>query len=149
MAYKCVECEHVFEEGQQDRWSESRGEFWGVSCSETVSGCPVCHGAYEKAEVCKICGSAHFEEFIHGGVCDECIDKYRFNPEVLYKIGKNDTDSVEINCFLSTIFTPKEIDEILKREMETIAKYGFVNGNEFIDRDVDWFGEMLDKEVNE
>lgn len=148
MAYICDDCGHIFEEGEQKRRKESRGEFWGSKSYEYVSVCPICGGSYSEAEVCEICGSAHTEEDLHGGVCDECIDKYRYNPDVLYKVGENDTANVEINSFLATIFTAQEINEILHREMKTIAKYAMVSGNDFIDSDVDWFGEMLAKEVN-
>lgn len=55
--YKCMECGHLFEEGEQKTWEEERGEFWGSPASETMSGCPVCCGAYEEAVACKICGS--------------------------------------------------------------------------------------------
>jgi predicted nucleic acid-binding Zn-ribbon protein len=46
--YKCADCGHIFEEGEQAIWYEDRGEFWGVPCRERMTGCPVCHGAYEE-----------------------------------------------------------------------------------------------------
>lgn len=147
MAYICLDCGHIFEDGEQACWSEDRGEFWGVLCSEEVSGCPLCHGSYEKSEPCRICGSEHLPEKLNGGVCEECIDKYRYDAETLYNVGKNDTEKVDINSFLATIFTAKEIDDILHREMQVIAKYALISGNDFIDSDPEWFGEMLEKEV--
>jgi hypothetical protein len=148
MSFICIDCGKLFEDGQQARWSESRGEFWGIPCRETVTGCPSCKGSYVEAKFCRICGSVHADEDeLRGGVCEDCIDKYRYNAEVLYKVGKNDTERVEINSFLATIFTPKEINDILHREMQVIAKYALVNGSDFIESDAEWFGEMLEKEV--
>lgn len=65
--YKCLECGHLFEEGEQARWEESRGEFWGSPCSESMSGCPICKGYYEEAVKCKICGRWVEDEY-----CDDC-----------------------------------------------------------------------------
>jgi hypothetical protein len=48
MIYKCVDCGHIFEEGEQAVWYEDRGEFWGVPCSERMTGCPICNGDYEE-----------------------------------------------------------------------------------------------------
>lgn len=38
--YKCNDCGRVFDEPHT--WKESRGEFWGQPCYETLSGCPYC-----------------------------------------------------------------------------------------------------------
>lgn len=40
--YKCYDCEAVFEEDEIATWQESRGEFWGSPCYETMTGCPFC-----------------------------------------------------------------------------------------------------------
>ena len=68
--YKCVECGAIFEEPAT--WEEDRGEFWGVSCSETMSGCPECHGDYEEAFECKECGEYFFEDELYDGLCESC-----------------------------------------------------------------------------
>jgi hypothetical protein len=51
----CLECEHVFDENEVVYWEEDRGEFWGVSCSEPMSGCPHCGGGYVKTYECDCC----------------------------------------------------------------------------------------------
>ena len=48
MSYICLDCGEKFDEPAS--WQESRGEFWGVPCSETVSGCPYCKGDYVEVE---------------------------------------------------------------------------------------------------
>ena len=69
MVYRCEECGHIFEEGEQAVWREDRGEFWGSPCSEEMSGCPICKGAFSEAENCKICGSY---ENVEDGFCNAC-----------------------------------------------------------------------------
>ena len=38
--YKCNDCGRLFE--VPDSYEESRGEFWGVPCTETMYMCPYC-----------------------------------------------------------------------------------------------------------
>lgn len=38
----CLDCERTFEDAELATWNESRGEFWGQPCYETLSGCPYC-----------------------------------------------------------------------------------------------------------
>ena len=45
--YRCNDCGREFDE--LEFWQESRGEFWGIPCTETMSGCPYCYsGDYDK-----------------------------------------------------------------------------------------------------
>lgn len=44
--YKCLECGFEFEE--PTTWRESRGEFWGAPCYESMRGCPRCKGEYDE-----------------------------------------------------------------------------------------------------
>lgn len=71
--YKCTECETVFEEPKT--WKESRGEFWGIPCSETMCGCPECGEHFEEAIKCKRCGEWFFEEELNDGLCECCYDE--------------------------------------------------------------------------
>lgn len=72
--YKCDNCGHLFDDGEQAVWAEDRGECWGTRCSETVSGCPICKCDYEEVFRCKICGDWHKECELMGGLCDDCLD---------------------------------------------------------------------------
>ena len=147
MAYICLNCGHIFEEGEQANWEESRGEFWGHACSENMSGCPLCHGEYEESTPCEICGSEHLEEELNGGVCDECIEKYQHDIDMCFKIGSNDTDDVKLNCFLASMFDKEEIEEILFRELKEAQKYRQIDCEKFIESDRSWFAERLAEEV--
>lgn len=73
--YKCVECGHLFEEGEEAKWSEDRGECWGAPCYQEMSGCPACEGAYEEAYPCKMCGS--YEDVTDIKYCEECITEVK------------------------------------------------------------------------
>ena len=72
MMFKCIECGYVFEEGEQAVWYEDRGEFWGVPCSERMTGCPKCRGDYEEATECENCGEWHDEYELEDGLCEKC-----------------------------------------------------------------------------
>ena len=71
--YKCIECEAIFED--PETWEEDRGEYWGVPCTETVSGCPKCRGGFEEAVECKRCGNVHFADELDDGLCECCYDE--------------------------------------------------------------------------
>ena len=51
MRYKCYECKTLFDEPRAVE--ESRGEFWGMPCSETMYYCPHC-GSEEWDEVATV-----------------------------------------------------------------------------------------------
>lgn len=46
--YRCLDCGHEFDTPVS--WEESRGEFWGIPCAETMYGCPYCKGDFEESE---------------------------------------------------------------------------------------------------
>lgn len=147
MPFVCYDCGHIFEDGEQAHRNENRGEYWGSSCSEDVSCCPLCGGEYAKSVPCAICGSEHLEEELSGGVCDECIDEYKYNIDMCYKIGSNDTDKVELNCFLASMFDKGEIEEILFEELAKTNKYNAIDCENFINSDKSWFAERLLEEL--
>lgn len=145
MSFKCLECGHIFEEGEQAVWSEGRGEFWGTPCSEEMSGCPLCRGDYEKTEQCKICGSACLADELEGGVCDDCVDKYRKDFNACYNISDGETTKIEINALLASLFDVSDIEQILKEYIRD--RWHDVDCSPFIDEDKSWFGERLAEEV--
>lgn len=145
MAYKCLECGHIFEDGEQDCWEEGRGEYWGTVCSETMSGCPLCRGEYEETTPCKICGSERLDDELFGGVCEECIDEYRKNFNVCYELSIEEKTEIEINSLLASLFDVSDIEQILKEYIRD--KWRDVGCSQFIDEDISWFGEKLAEEV--
>lgn len=101
--YRCVECGHLFEEGEQETWNEDRGEYFGAPCSEKLSGCPVCEGAYEPVEPCKICG--RYEDIEEDEIlCENCKKE---TEEKLIKL-LHDNFTVEERELLNTIWEDVE-----------------------------------------
>lgn len=145
MAYKCLDCGHIFEDGEQIMWEESHG--FDVSPHEKFCGCPLCKGEYEETTPCEICGSEHLEEELNCGVCDECVDSRRYDIDMCFKVGENDTDDVGLNCFLASMFTRGEIEKILFRELKEAEKIKQIDCKRFIEADRDWFAERLAEEV--
>ena len=71
MMYKCCECGHLFEEGEQAVWEERHGFINGPF--EKWSGCPLCKSDYEEVRQCKECGDWHTEEELYDGWCEKCL----------------------------------------------------------------------------
>lgn len=63
MFYKCNDCGHIFEEGEQVTWVEDYGE--------KFSGCPICKGTYEEIYLCTNCDSMASKR--QGDFCKQCI----------------------------------------------------------------------------
>jgi hypothetical protein len=144
MAFKCLECGHIFEDGEQVVWRETHG--LDTPPYESFSGCPLCKGAYEETRRCKICGGEFLEEELNGDlICDECIDQYREDFDTCYKIAKQDQQEVKINGLLAALFDAREIEIIL---LEIIKKDNSkVDCSNYIERNKNWFVEKLVEEV--
>lgn len=145
--YKCLDCGHIFEKGEESVWIESRGECFGFQSYEKMQGCPLCGGDFQETKPCKICGSEHLEDELNENICDDCIDKYKYDESMCYLIGKHDTETIDINCFLAAMFSVSEIEEILVRELASLKKYKHIDCSRFINQDRSWFAEVLEKEV--
>lgn len=143
--YKCIECGHIFEEGEEVSWSESRGEYWGVSCCETMSGCPICKGDYEETVSCLVCGGEFLKEDLMGGVCKHCVDDKRNDFDACYKISVGETATIRINALIATLLEECDIEQILIDYIKSRLKQ--VDCSDFINSDPDWFGERLAEEV--
>jgi RecJ-like exonuclease len=63
--FKCTDCGHLFEYGEEKIQKENHGEEWSV--------CPCCGGDYEEIMPCKICGSYEHEQ--NEKFCNECKEK--------------------------------------------------------------------------
>jgi reverse gyrase len=138
MAFKCLSCGHIFEEGEEARWYEEHGELW--------SGCPVCYGGYEETTKCVICNGEFLEhELRNGCVCDDCLKLYNDDFSMCYEIGKQSPQEISINGLLATLFSVDDIEEILCKILKKEEK---VDCSEFIKEDEDWFAERLAEEVN-
>lgn len=83
--YCCLECGHIFNEDDISVWQEDRGEYWGMSCSESVSGCPQCGGDYVETYQCSVCNEWILGEYIklESGerICEDCYTTHELGDE--------------------------------------------------------------------
>ena len=145
MAFKCLECGNIFEEGEQARWEEHHPYGMGYAAEE-FSGCPVCNGSYEETKQCKICGGEFLEDELNGdGVCDECIEEYSKNFDFCYKISDNEKEEIKINALLVSLLDVDEIETILYHYLKTKRD---IDCSKFVGQDKDWFADRLVEEVS-
>lgn len=74
--YKCMVCDHLFEDGEEREWKEEVVPFstFGRYVYEEWVGCPLCGGAFKKARACEICGS--YQNMEEGAFfCNTCVDR--------------------------------------------------------------------------
>lgn len=146
MAYKCLECGHIFDEGEQAIWEEHHPYGMGYA-TEKFSGCPVCNGSYEETVQCQICGGEFLEDELSGGcVCDDCIEEYSNYFDICYKIADTEKEEVKINALLASLYSASDIEKILYHYTKISD---FVDCSAFINGDKDWFASKLVEEVNE
>lgn len=145
MANKCLECGHIFYDCEIKFWEEDRGEFWGVKCTETVSGCPLCKGEYAETTRCQICGSEHIDEELIDGICEDCIDEYRKDFNSCYEISFGEKEKIKINSLLASLFEPSDIEAILIEHIETNCPD--IDCSKYIDNDIYSFAERIIEEV--
>lgn len=81
----CLECGHVFDEEDIVRWQESRGEYWGAPCYETVTGCPACRGDYVETYRCSCCDEWIADDYVKietgERFCNNCFMKFELGEE--------------------------------------------------------------------
>lgn len=147
MSYKCLECGEIFEEYEIKKWEEYRGDCHGTPAYETMVGCPHCGGDFEEAVRCELCGEEHLPDELNFGVCNNCIEERRYDVDMCHKIGENDTEKIELNCFLASMFNAAEIELILFNALKEAQKTEKVDCYEFINQDKSWFAERLAEEV--
>lgn len=85
--FKCLDCGHLFEEGEQQFWTEPHGE--------ELSGCPKCAYSYEEISPCKICGS--YDHDVNEYFCHECKEKTHKKVQSLIdkNLSKNEKELLE------------------------------------------------------
>lgn len=88
--YKCLDCGHLFEDGEQARWVEKYG--FEHENGENFSGCPLCKSDYDEIEPCKICGT--YDHGCQEEYCDNCKKdvKKRFSEFVEKEFTKEERE---------------------------------------------------------
>lgn len=133
MFYKCLNCGHIFEEGEEKCIKEMHG--FANGNGEEFFVCPSCGGDFEETVQCSICGSHFLDGELTNGVCDTCINEYRFDPEFCYKISVGESKKVEINTFLASVLDVGDINQILfeyvKKNKEKIDCMPFIDDDRY------------------
>lgn len=152
--YKCNDCGHIFEDGEFYVQSEYMGECWGAPAYKDFSYCPSCGGdGWEEAESCSRCNGVFLEDELTDGICDECLNEiamsYKYDIAKCYAFSQKECFKypVEIDCFLSCMFTPEEINEVLYRELAIASSIKPVDCTPFIEADRYLFNEHIAREV--
>ena len=99
MMFRCCECGHLFEEGEQAVWYENQGECHGVTAMERFSGCPLCHGDYEEVYQCKECGDWHSEDELYDGWCEKCL-RESINYDTFFEYCEANGDEQYLDIFV-------------------------------------------------
>lgn len=60
MYYRCLDCGHIFEEGEENTYKQRLGNYGNDTVLEELKVCPKCGGDYEEAKRCAIC-----DEYAH------------------------------------------------------------------------------------
>lgn len=110
--YKCLDCGHIFDDGEQDVIREYHREIPG-GFYEEFAGCPICGGDFEETERCEKCGGAFLpDELISGYYCKDCL-REALNAESFLEFAttgvKSDTeiDTLEDFIFIKVFGLPK------------------------------------------
>lgn len=92
MKYICVDCGHIFEEGEEATIVEHH-PYGDTTADEYIAVCPICGGDFEEAGICKCCGGAFYEDnLIAHYYCKECVEDY-MTEENMKKYIKEDLDA--------------------------------------------------------
>ena len=97
--YKCIDCGHLFEEGEQSVWYENQGECHGVTAMERFSGCPVCKGDYEEVHQCKKCGEWKYDDELYDGWCEKCL-RETINYDAFFEYCEANKDERYLDTFV-------------------------------------------------
>ena len=140
MMFKCCECGRLFDESEKAEWREPHGE--------TMDGCPNCRGDYEEAFKCELCGEIYSASELTEGVCDSCIDEYKNDHEMCFKVGERGKDAVMLNSFIAEMFDADLIADVMFKYLKTANLGRLVDCSKFILSDKSFFAEKLVEEVN-
>ena len=140
MMFKCCECGHLFEEGEQAIWYENQGECHGRIAMERFGGCPVCKGDYEEVHQCKECGDWHYEDELYDGLCETCL-RETINYDTFFEYCEANKDEQYLDIFvmselLGGMDCPKNVSwdfhqlmvRIYKERVHTVTRGGKSDG---------------------
>ena len=95
--YKCENCGHLFEEGEQAVWEERHG--LDTPPYEKWDGCPMCKGDYEEVHQCQECGEWHTEDELYEGWCEKCL-RETINYDTFFEYCEANKDEQYLDTFV-------------------------------------------------
>jgi hypothetical protein len=116
MMYRCENCGHLFEEGEQAVWEERHG--LDTPPYEKLDGCPLCRGGYEEVHQCKECEEWHTEDELYEGWCEKCL-RETINYDTFFEYCEANKDENYLDLFVMT--------EFFDVEMPKYSSYDFHN----------------------
>lgn len=91
--YKCLDCGHIFDEGEEKTYTETHGERFAPS--ERWKGCPVCGGAFEQTIRCEECGAEHLADELYADKwCAGCLaEKVTYDSFLDWMMASTNSDT--------------------------------------------------------
>lgn len=155
--YVCDKCGDVVEENELliNKELVAYGDTFGYE--EFIKDCS-CGGSYKEGSLCCICESWHTDNDVYDDVCVKCLkDGITVENTLEYSdyVSSECPHSVPLNPFLAQIFTPQQIETLLKEELKK-EKFERINGKIDIDEECkkfcledEWdFAEWLKEKQN-
>ena len=97
MMFKCCDCGHLFEEGEQAVTYETHG--FHQPPYEEIHSCPVCGGDFEEVHQCKECGDWHTDDELYEGWCEKCL-RETINYDTFFEYCEANRDEQYLDIFV-------------------------------------------------
>lgn len=95
--YRCENCGHLFEEGEQAVWEERHG--LDTPPYERWDGCPLCCGGYEEVHQCRGCDEWYTDEELYDGWCEKCL-RETINYDTFFEYCEANKDEQYLDIFV-------------------------------------------------
>ena len=139
--YRCENCGHLFEEGEQAVWYENQGECHGVTAIERFSGCPLCHDDYEEVHQCNECGDWHTDDELYDGWCEKCL-RETINYDTFFEYCEANKDEQYLDIFvMSELLGGMDCPKNVSWEFHDLMVQEYKEHVEQIKRDKQMFGK--------
>ena len=141
MMFKCCECGHLFEDGEQAIWYENQGECHGRIAMEKFGGCPMCKGDYEEVYQCKECEEWHCEDELYEGWCEKCL-RETINYDTFFEYCEANKDEQYLDIFvMSELLGGMDCPNNVSYEFHELMVDTYKERVEQIKRDKQMFGK--------
>lgn len=111
MMYRCENCGHLFEEGEQAVTYETHGFYQPPY--EEIHSCPVCGGDFKEVRQCKECGEWHTDDELYDGWCEKCL-RETITYDTLFEYCEANKDDRYLDIFVMCYLLNCDSDEVPK-----------------------------------